>query len=59
MNRTLWEVLEKLCVGGTQILERFAMEHTMLVAILHNHIGTEVGERERAGERRSDPSSVQ
>ena len=44
MNNAVWHVLEKLCSGHTPMSERFAMEQAMLVAILHHHVGTEVGE---------------
>ncbi len=44
MNATLWEVLEKTCVGPVLITERFAMEQTMLITLLHHHVGTEVGQ---------------
>lgn len=43
MNVTLWEVLSKACVSPVLISDRFALEQTMLVAILHHHVGTEVG----------------
>ena len=44
MNVTLWSVLEKACVHPVLISERFSMEQTMLVAILHHRVGMEVGE---------------
>ena len=43
MNVTLWDVLCKACVGPVLITDRFALEQTMLVALLHHHVGTEVG----------------
>ena len=44
MNGVLWEVLEKACVCPVLMSERFSMEQALLVAILHHHVGTEVGE---------------
>lgn len=47
MNVTLWGVMEKACVSSSRMSDKFAMEHAMLVAILHHHVGTEVGETDR------------
>jgi len=44
MNSAVWHVLEKLCSGHSSMSERFAMEQALLVAVLHHHVGTEVGE---------------
>jgi len=44
MSTALTEVLLKACVRPALLSDRFAMEHAMLVAILHSHVGTEVGQ---------------
>ena len=43
MNTTLSEVLMKSCVGPALLSDRLALEHMMLVAILHHRVGQEVG----------------
>ena len=43
MNTTLTEVLMKACVTPMLLADRFALEHTMLVAILHSKVGPEIG----------------
>ena len=43
MNTTLSEVLMKSCIGPAPLSDRLALEHMMLVAILHHRIGQEVG----------------
>ena len=43
MNAALTEVLLKACVSPVLLADRFALEHTMLVAILHSNVGSEVG----------------
>ena len=43
MNVALSHVLLKLCDTAARLSDRFAMEHAMLVAILHSHVGQEVG----------------
>ncbi len=43
MNTTLTEVLLKSCVSPALLADRFAMEYAMLIAILHAHVGTEIG----------------
>ena len=43
MNAALTEVLLKACVSPVLLADRFALEHTMLVAILHLNVGSEVG----------------
>ena len=43
MNSCLTDVLMRSCVSPSLISERFAMVHIMLVSILHNNIGSEVG----------------
>ena len=44
MNSTLSEVLLKSCVSPSLLSDRLALEHMMLVAILHHRVGQEVGE---------------
>ena len=44
MNSTLSEVLLKSCVSPFLLSDRFALEHMMLVALLHHRVGQEVGE---------------
>ena len=44
MNTTLSEVLLKSCVSPALLSDRLALEHMMLVAILHHRVGQEVGE---------------
>ena len=44
MNSTLSEVLLKSCVSPALLSDRLALEHVMLVAILHHRLGQEVGE---------------
>ena len=43
MNTTLSEVLMKSCIGPAPLSDRLALEHMMLVAILHHRVGQEVG----------------
>ncbi|CAI8022832.1 Nucleolar MIF4G domain-containing protein 1 [Geodia barretti] len=43
MNSCLTEVMVKACVGPALFSERFVMIHVLLVAILHNNVGSEVG----------------
>lgn len=43
MNTTLSEVLMKSCVSPALLSDRLALEHMMLVAILHHKVGQEVG----------------
>lgn len=45
MNSTLSEVLLKSCVSPSLLSDRLALEHMMLVAILHHKVGQEVGEK--------------
>lgn len=44
MSSVLCAVLLKLCAAAVRLTDRFAMEHAMLVAILHSNVGQEVGE---------------
>ena len=46
MNTTLSEVLLKSCVSPALLSDRLALEHMMLVAILHHKVGQEVGKQE-------------
>ena len=43
MNSALCGVLLKLCATAARLTDRFAMEHALLVALLHSHVGQEVG----------------
>ena len=43
MNVALSDVLLKLCATAARLSDRFAMEHAMLVAVLHSRVGQEVG----------------
>ena len=43
MNSCLTEVMVKACVAPVLLSERFVMIHVLLVAILHNNVGSEVG----------------
>jgi hypothetical protein len=44
MNEALTDLLFESLVTHVLTPERLVMEHTMLVAILHANVGTEVGE---------------
>ena len=46
MNVTLTQVLMKACICPVLLGERFAVEHMMLLALLHCRVGTEVGQWE-------------
>ncbi len=43
MNSVLSDVLLRLCATAAKLTDRFAMEHAMCVAVLHSHIGQDVG----------------
>ncbi len=43
MNSVLSDVLLRLCATAARLTDRFAMEHAMCVAVLHSHVGQEVG----------------
>lgn len=44
VNETLFALIIEACTSEAMISERLAMEMVMLVAILHNNVGSEVGE---------------
>ena len=44
MNSVLTEVLLRACISPVLLGDKFAMEHMMLVALLHNHVGSDVGQ---------------
>ena len=44
MNATLTKVLMKACICPVLLGERFAVEHMMLLALLHCRVGIEVGQ---------------
>ncbi len=48
MNSAMWHVLERLSSGPVATSNKFAMEQAMLVAILHHHVGSEVGKDRHA-----------
>ncbi len=48
MNSAMWHVLERLSSGSVAMSNKFAMEQAMLVAILHHHVGSEVGKDRHA-----------
>ncbi|XP_014669314.1 PREDICTED: nucleolar MIF4G domain-containing protein 1-like [Priapulus caudatus] len=43
MNTTLVATVQSACMGPVQTPERLAMEHSMLVSVLHHNVGSEVG----------------
>ena len=43
MNTVLTEVLLKACTSPVMLSDRFVLEHCMLLALLHCHLGAEVG----------------
>ena len=47
MNTTLSEILVKSCVSPALLSDRLALEHMMLVAILHHKVGQEVGKDDK------------
>lgn len=44
VNEMLFALIIEACTSEAMISERLAMEMVMLVAILHNNVGSEVGE---------------
>ena len=43
MNRTVTEVILGACLQPVLLGDKFAMEHMMVVTLLHNDVGTDVG----------------
>ena len=43
MNQTVTEVLLKACLQPVLLGDKFAMEHMMVVSLLHNNVGTDIG----------------
>ena len=43
MNTALTEVLLKACISTVTLSDRFVLEYCMLLALLHCHLGSEVG----------------
>ena len=43
MNKILFELILDACVSTSACPDKLIMEHVMLLSILHNHVGTEVG----------------
>ena len=44
VNTILTDVLLKATVQPVLLADKLAMEHMMIIALLHCHVGTEVGE---------------
>ena len=44
MNEVLCELILDSCVSVSLMPDKLLMEHVMVLAILHSHVGMEVGE---------------
>ena len=44
VSTTFTEVVLEACLLPTILPDKFGLDYTMLVAIMHSHIGSEVGE---------------
>ena len=44
LSEALTEIVLHACIAPMSVPERLVMEHVMLIALLHNNVGSEVGE---------------
>lgn len=43
VSEAITDIILNACIAPTLVPERLIMEHVMLVALLHNNVGSEVG----------------